>query len=152
MNREAVVSVFARARRIIAAGVCAAALTTAGSAGAQSAAGEADRIEQMNTAQAREFTLVQIRAMVAMSRAGDRHGDAQCRAAAARAGTLAGSAIEAVVQADQGRNRGLRAVGTVGPEDPAVQANYQRVAAATLEARQSVTKSANCPDLLAWRR
>lgn len=144
-------SVFARARRIVAAGVCAAALT-AGAAGAQAAAGEADRIDQMNAAQAREFALVQIRAMVAMSRAGSRHGDAQCRAAAAKAGTLAGNAIDAVVQADQARDRGLRTVGTQAAEDPAVQANYQRVAAATLEARQSVTKSANCPDLLAERR
>ncbi len=145
-------SVFARARRIVTAGVCAAALTTAGGAGAQSAAGAADNIERMNAAQAREFTLVQIRALVAMSRAGGRHADAQCRTAAARAGTLAGNAIEAVVQADQARDRGLRGVGTYADEDPAVQANYQRVAAATLEARQTVVKSANCPDLLAERR
>jgi len=145
------VSVFARARRIVAAGVCAAALT-AGAAGAHAAAGEADRIDQMSAAQAREFALVQIRAMVAMSRAGSRHGDAQCRAAAAKAGTLAGNAIEAVVQADQARDRGLRTVGTQAAEDPAVQASYQRVAASTFEARQSVTKGVNCPDLLAERR
>ena len=145
-------SVFARARRIVAAAVCAAALTTAGAAGAQSAAGDAGRIEQMSAPQAREFTLVQIRALVAMSRAGSRHGDAQCRAAALRAGALAGNAIEAVVHADQARDRGLRAVGTGGPEDPAVQSSYQRVAASTLEARQSVMKGVNCPDLLAEQR
>src|SRR5262245_17683426 len=150
MNREAVVSVFARARRIVAAAVCAAALP-AGAAGAQAAAGAAERIDQMSAAQAREFTIVQIKAMVAMSRAGSRHGDAQCRAAAARAGTLAGNAIEGVVQADQSRDRGLRTVGTQAAEDPAVMANYQRVAAATLEARQSVMKGMNCPDLLAER-
>jgi hypothetical protein len=139
------------ARRFTAAAVFATAIAAALFASA-TAADESDRIEGMTSLQAREFTLVQIRAMVAMSRAGSRHGDAQCRTAAARAGTLAGNAIEAVVQADQSRNRGLRAVGTGSPEDPAVQANYQRVAAATLEARQSVTNSANCPDLLAERR
>ena len=139
------------ARRFTAAAVFATAIAAALSTGA-TASDESVRIEGMTSMQAREFTLVQIRAMVAMSRAGGRHGDAQCRVAAARATTLAGNAIEAVVQADQARDRGLRAAGTGGPEDPTVQANYQRVAAATLEARQSVTKSANCPDLLAERR
>ena len=139
------------ARRFTAAAAFATAIAATLFTGA-SAAGESDRIEGMTSMQAREFALVQIRAMVAMSRAGSRHGDTQCRAAAARAGTLAGNGIEAVVQADQARDRGLRAVGTQAAEDPVVQANYQRVAAATLEARQSVTKSANCPDLLAERR
>jgi len=139
------------ARRFPAAAVFASAIAAALFAGA-TAAGESDRIEGMTSKQAREFALVQIRALVAMSRAGGRHADAQCRTAAARAATLAGNAIEAVAQADQARDRGLRAVGTQAAEDPAVQANYRRVAGATLEARQTVVKSANCPDLLAERR
>ena len=50
------------------------------------------------------------------------------------------------------RSRSTRRRDIQAAEDPAVQANYQRVAAATLEARQTVVKSANCPDLLAERR
>jgi hypothetical protein len=153
MNREAIVSVFARARRIVAAATAAAAFAVAGGAGAQSAASEASRVAQMSAAQAREFTLDQIRALVAIARAGGQQPYAQCRAAAARAGNLAATAIDAVVHADKARERELRAVGTRGPDDPAVAANYQRVATATLDARQSVAGSiASCPDLAALRR
>jgi hypothetical protein len=154
MNREAVVSAFARARRIVAAGACAVtALVAAEGALAQSAPREADRVAEMTTAQAREFTLDHIRALAAIARGGGNHGDAQCRAAAVRAGNLAAAAIDAVVQADLARDRALRAVGTRAADDPAIQSNYQRVATATLDARQAVATSiANCPDLVALRR
>lgn len=146
-------SVFARARRIIAAGACAAtALVAAGAALAQSAPREGDRVAEMSAAQAREFTLDQIRALAAIARAGGNHEVAQCRAAAVRAGNLAAAAIDAVVQADMARERALRAVGTRAADDPAVQSNYQRVANATLEARQTVATSiAACPDLVVRR-
>ena len=149
MNREAVVSVFARARRIIAA--CA--LAAAGTAGAQSAADDAHRVAQMSATQAREFAIDQIRALVAIARAGGQQADAPCRAAAARAGNLAGAGIDAVVHADKARSHALRAVGAAAGDDPAVQANYQQVATAALDARRSVASSiASCPDLLALKR
>lgn len=149
MNREGIVSVFARARRIIAAGALAAALA----ATVPAAAGEADRVAQMSSAQAREFTIDQIRALVAIARAGGQHADAQCRAAAARAAHLAGNGIDAVVHADKARERELRAAGTQAAEDPALQDNYRRVANAALEARQTVASSiASCPELIALKR
>lgn len=141
-------SVFARARRIVAVAACgAAALAAAGSALAQS-----DRVAGMSAAQAREFTLGEIRALAAISRAGSKHGDTQCRAAALRAGNLAAAAIEAVVQADLARDRALRAVGTRAAGDPTIQSNYQRVASATFEARAQVAGTlTTCPDLVARR-
>jgi tartrate dehydratase beta subunit/fumarate hydratase class I family protein len=154
MTREAVLSALARARRIVAAGACAAmALAAAEIACAQAAPRDAARVAAMSAAQAREFTIGEIRALVAVARAGGEHADPLCRAAAVRAGRLAGAAIDAVVQADKSRERELRAVGVEAAEDPAVQANYQRVAAGTLEARQTVAKGvANCPELLAQHR
>ena len=65
-------SVFARARRIIAA--CA--LAAAGTAGEQSAADDAHRVAQMSATQAREFAIDQIRALVAIARAGGQQADA----------------------------------------------------------------------------
>lgn len=146
-------SVFARARRIVAVAACgAAALAAAGSAGAQATPRESDRIAQMSAAQAREFALGEIRALAALSRAGSNHEDVQCRTAALRARNLAAAAIEAVVQADMARDRALRAVGTQPTDDPAIQSNYQRVAEATAEARAKATQGvAACPDLVARR-
>lgn len=146
-------SVFARARRIVAAVSCAAlALAAAGTAAAQSAARDADRIAQMSAAQAREFTLGEIRALAAISRAGGNQGDEKCRAVAVRAGNLASTAIDAVVHADMARDKALRAVGTQPADDPAIQSNYQRVAAAALEARAKVAEGITaCPDLVARR-
>jgi hypothetical protein len=104
-------------------------------------------------AKARAFTLDQIRALAAVARAGGQQQDAQCRAAAVRAGHLGAAAIDAVVHADQARERALRAVGAHAADDPAVQENYQRVATATLEARHSVTRTiTTCPDLAAPHR
>jgi hypothetical protein len=147
------VSVFARARRIVAVTACgAAALGAAGSAGAQAAPRESDRIAQMSAAQAREFTLGEIRALAAISRAGTNHEDAQCRTAALRAGNLTATAIDAVVQADIARDKALRVAGTQPADDPAIQSNYQRVAEATAEARAKATQGiAACPGLVARR-
>jgi hypothetical protein len=137
-----------RTRRILAVAACAAALA-AGGAAAQST----DRIAQMSAADARAFTLDQVRAIAAVARAGGRHENAQCRAAAVRAGHLGAAAIDAVVHADQARERAFRAVGAQAADDPVVQENYRRVATATLEARQSVTGTiASCPELVALRR
>jgi hypothetical protein len=149
ITRECAVFGSARTRRILAVAACAAALASGGAA-AQSTA---DRVAQMSAAEARALTLDQIRAIAAIARGGGRHQDAQCRAAAARAGHLGATAIDAVVHADQARERALRAVGGQGADDPAVPENYQRVAVATLEARQAVTRTiANCPDLVALHR
>jgi len=106
----------------------------------------------MNAAQARQFAIDQIRTLAAVARAGRQHTDAQCRAAATRAGDLAATAIDAVVHADKARERELRAVGMDAAEQPAVQDDYRRVATASLEARESVAKHvAHCPELLARR-
>jgi hypothetical protein len=107
----------------------------------------------MTAAEARAFTLDQIRALAAIARADGQQQDAQCRAAAVRAGHLGAAAIDAVVHADQARERALRAVGAHAADVPAVQENYQRVAAATLEARDSVTRTiTTCPGLAALQR
>lgn len=147
-NREKVVSAFERTRRIAIAATFAAAMAAAGIASAQTA----DRVATMSAAEARQVAIDEIRMLVAVSRAGRQHGDAQCRTAAARAGDLAGAAIDAVVQADRARERELRAVGTGAMDQPAVQENYRRVAITSLEARQAVAKQlATCPELLARR-
>ncbi|MGE5791588.1 MAG: hypothetical protein ACM36B_02770 [Bacteroidota bacterium] len=142
----------ARGRRILAAAACAAAFAVSASAIAQSAPGEAQRVTEMTAAEARAFTLDQIRALAAIARAGGQQQDAQCRAAAVRAGHLGAAAIDAVVHADKARERALRAVGAHAADDPAVQETYQRVATATLDARHSVTRTITaCPDLAALR-
>ena len=139
-------SAFERTRRIAVVATFAAAMATAASASAQTA----DRVATMSAAQARQVAIDEIRMLVAVSRAGRQHGDAQCRTAAARAGDLAGAAIDAVVHADKAREHELRAVGAEAAEQPAVQENYRRVAITSLEARQAVAKHlANCPELLA---
>jgi hypothetical protein len=125
-----------RTRRILAVAACAAALASGGAA-----AQPTDRIAPMSAAEARAFTLEQIRAIAAVARAGGRHENAQCRAAAVRAGHLGAAAIDAVVHAEQ------------AADDPVVQENYRRVATATLEARQSATETiASCPELVALHR
>jgi len=148
INREKVVSAFERTRRIAVAAVFAAAMAAAGIASGQSP----DGVEAMNAAQARQFAIDQIRTLAAVARTGRQHTDAQCRAAATRAGDLAATAIDAVVHADKARERELRAVGMDAAEQPAVQDDYRRVATASLEARESVAKHvAHCPELLARR-
>ena len=146
INQEKVVSAFARTRRTAVAATFAAAMAAAGIASGQTA----DRVATMSAAQARQVAIDEIRTLVAVARAGRQHADAQCRAAAARAGNLAGAAVDAVVHADKARERALRAVGTEAVDQPAVQDNYRRVATTSLEARQAVAKHlANCPELLA---
>ncbi len=113
-------SAFERTRRIAVAASFAAAMAAAGIASGQTA----DRVATMSAAQARQVAIDEIRMLVAVSRAGRQHGDAQCRAAAARAGDLAGAAIDAVVHADKARERELRAVGAEAVEQPAVQDSY----------------------------
>jgi hypothetical protein len=148
INREKVVSAFERTRRIAVAATFAAAMAAAGIASGQTA----DGVATMSAGQARQVAIDEIRTLVAVARAGRQHADAQCRAAAARAGDLAGAAIDAVVHADKARERELRAVGAEAVDQPAVQDNYRRVASASREARDSVTKRiANCPELLALR-
>jgi hypothetical protein len=144
INREKVVSAFARTRRTAVAATFAAAMAAAGIASGQTA----DRVA--SAAQARQVAIDEIRTLVAVARAGRQHADAQCRAAAARAGNLAGAAIDAVVHADKARERELRAVGAETVDQPAVQDNYRRVATTSLEGRQAVAKHlAHCPELLA---
>jgi len=146
MNREAVVSVFERTRRIAVAATLAAAMSAAGMASGQTA----ERVATMSAAEARQVAIDEIRMLVAVSRAGRQHADAQCRAAAARAGDLAGAAIDAVVHADKARERELRAVGAGAMDEPAVRDGYRRVAITSLEARQAVAaRLASCPELLA---
>lgn len=143
----------ARVRRILAGAACAAAFAVSGSAIAQSAPGEAQRVTEVTAAEARASTLDQIRALAAVARAGGQQQDAQCRAAAVRAGHLGAAAIDAVVHADKARERALRAAGAHAADDPAVHENYQRVATATIEARDSVTRTiTTCPDLVALQR
>jgi hypothetical protein len=145
---EKVVSAFERTRRIAVAAVFAAAMSAAGIAGGQSP----DAVEAMSAAQARQFAIDQIRTLVTVARAGRQHADAECRAAAARAGDLAATAIDAVVHADRARERELRAVGAEAAEQPAVRDSYRHVATASLTARESVAKRlASCPELLARR-
>jgi hypothetical protein len=129
------------------------ALAVAGVAAAESAPEDADRVAEMTAAQARDFAIDQIRALVAIARAGGQQPDPQCRAAAASAGNLAGAAIDAVVHADKARTQALRVAGAAAADDPTVQASYQQVAAAALDARRSVAGSiASCPDPAALRR
>jgi hypothetical protein len=146
--REKVVSAFERTRRIAVAATFAGAMAAAGIASAQTA----DRVATMSAAQARQLAIDEIRGLVAVARAGRQHADAECRAAAARAGELAATAIDAVVHADKARERELRAVGAEAAEQPAVRDNYRHVATASLTARESVAKRlASCPELLARR-
>ena len=148
INQEKVVSAFERTRRIAVAATFAAAMAAAGIASGQTA----DRVATMSAAQARQVAIDEIRALVAVARAGRQHADAQCRTAAARAGDLAGAAIDAVVHADKARDQELRAVGAGAVDQPAVQDNYRRVATTTIEAREAVAKRlASCPELLARR-
>jgi hypothetical protein len=148
INREKIVSAFERTRRIAVAASFATAMAAAGIASGQTA----DAVATMSAAQARQVAIDQIRTLVAVSRAGRQHADAQCRAAAARAGDLAATAIDAVVHADKARDRELRAVGAEAVDRPAVQDNYRHVANASVQAREEVTKRlATCPELLARR-
>ena len=141
-------SAIARTRRTAVAATFAAAMAAAGIASGQTA----DRVATMSAAQARQLAIDEIRTLVAVAREGRQHADAQCRAAAGRAGDLAGAAIDAVVHADKARERELRAVGMDAAEQPAVQDDYRRVATASLEARELVAKHvAHCPELLARR-
>jgi hypothetical protein len=127
---------FATASRIAAAAACAAVVAAAGTAGAAS------------SSPARALALDEIRALAAIATAGRGHAEPRCRTLAARAADLGAAAVDALVDVDKSRE-----LHPVGAAHPALEADYQRVADATRDARHAVAqRAATCPGLLTPQR